>query len=317
MHTLEHTQLQQETGFPRKKLTLKLGGQSLAATVRMEHGEAMQDTSFGLTPPESRTYSPDEQYRFLVHVPGPNVANRAGEIGLPRNGAVLMTSLVSNYRTATFQGEGGIIVAEPNPTLVTGISAFDVGGEIQGGVRADLSELLTPATNSDYNQIDMKFEATRPIGVLVKRAASDGHELGSAGTNATLREYAAQHDLPVVEILVTPDTVPTEMISHQEQTQDHNRLVTVDIPYMNDHYFRVQVLHGAAYAMEDGEDTMARVMTISAYGEAPQALSLQEREKVFAGLQEALSMPESIVTQKDIDTVRRDLDRLDASRQNH
>lgn len=285
-----------------------------ALNMTREHNDMMNDL-FGLTTPESRTYGPYEDYRFMVHVVKNDVTQRAAEIGSPHGEGVLMASLVSTHHKGTFTGGGGIILAEPAPELITGVAAFDVGGNNASETRATLDELLIPASNSEYNQIDMKFEATKPIGVMIKRAMSDRHELGSASTNTQLREYAAQHNLPVVEVLVPPDTLPLELMSRWEITDDGNQLLTVDVPDTPEQYYRVQVLHGSAYGMEEGEDSMARVMKMSAYGEAPQDLAPEERQKALVGLAELLDQPKSGVTQKDIDTVNRDLDKLTKGRQ--
>lgn len=314
MHQYEHTQSSSELDRHTAENAYQLGSLSVGGTVELQKDNEMDNLSFELTEPESRTYSPYENYRFLVHVVSNDVEKRATEIGSPRGSDILMASLVSNKRTATFQGEGGIILAEPQPELVMGVAAFDIGGVNHSGSKVDFSELVTPGSNDDYNQVDMKFEATQPIGVMIKRAASDGHELGNARKNMALREYAAQRNLPVAEVLVLPDILPSKITTSWEQLEGGNRLLTVDVPDTSEQYYRIQVLHGQAYGMQADEDTMGRVMKISAYGEAPQELSPQQREKALEGLRRAAAIHESGVTKKDIDTIERDLDRLEAER---
>src|SRR5690606_7242584 len=86
----------------------------------MTSPESEVTTSFELTNPEERLYKPDEAYRFLVHVPLGDVANRGSEIGHERGNTKLMTSLISQEHQGTFLGEGGIIVAEPSVESVSG-----------------------------------------------------------------------------------------------------------------------------------------------------------------------------------------------------
>jgi hypothetical protein len=288
---------------------------ALTSTVELKDREDMNTSDFEVTTPESRTYSPYEEYKFLVHVPLGDVMARGDEIGHSRDG-VLMTSLVANTRQATFNGEGGFIVGQPPEELITGTSAFDVGGEISNGDRAAVNDLVTPASLAEYSQVDMKFEATTPTGVMIKRAADDGREIGTRSINESLRAYAEEHGLPVAEVLVLPDELITERrIRNEQLANGAGDLVTVDIPAGDDHFFRAQILHGSAYHMQEGETSAARVMKISNYAETTQELTPEDRQKVLDSLNDAVATEDG-VTQADIETVIRDTARLEQSQEN-
>lgn len=276
----------------------------------LEHKNDVMD--FGLTPPEQRMYSPYENYRFLVHVPLGDVATRGKEIGQPRDG-VLMTSLVANTRQATFNGEGGFIVGQPLDELVTGVSAFDVGGEITGGSRADAADLVAPASLAEYSQVDMTFNATQVVGVMIKRTAEDGREIGTPAINEALKAYAHKHNVPVAEIIVLPDECITERRIRSELLENgQGKLVTIDIPGDNDHFFRAQILHGAAYHMQEGETSAARVMRISNYAETTQELTTEDAQYVIDALTDATAHSGDELTSEDVNVVVRDMNRLRA-----
>lgn len=272
----------------------------------MVGGREAMDSNFNLTTPESRTYSPYEDYRFLVHVALQGVEARADEIGSDRDGR-LLTSLVSNKRSATFNGEGGIIVAQPSDELVTGVSSYDVGGENLAGTREPVENLLRSAGNSNYTQIDMHFGATKPVGVMIKRASTDGHELGSAWINRSLREYAERNELPIAEVIVLPDEGLPEDASHEVQEQgDGSSLLTITLPDTNEQYYKLQVLRGEAYHTHEGESTAARTMRITAYGETTQAVTQDELNRMLAKLRAYATESDGVITDEDVESIRRD-----------
>ncbi len=298
-----------EIDHQSKENTSMVGGAALAGVVELQQAKEKADM-FDLTTPESRTYSPYESYQFLVHVALNGVETRANEIGTDRSGK-LMTSLVSNMRAATFNGEGGIIVAQPPDELVTGIAAHDIGGENIAGTREPIANLRRAADNSDYSQVDMTFNATKPVGVMIKRASTDGHELGSAQTNKSLREYAEANGLPVAEVIVLPDEgLPTETSYERIEQDDGSELVTVILPDTKEQYYKVQVLHGEAYHMREGENTAARTMKITAYGETVQTIDEVELNKILTKLEECMVNSDGVVTNEDAVAVKRDALRL-------
>ncbi len=269
--------------------------------------------TFSLTDPEERLYTPDEVYRFLVHVPLGDVAHRASEIGHERGDTKLMTSLISNEHQGTFLGEGGILVAEPSEDSVSGVAYMDVGGEIQGDRRDNTESIIEPAAPSEYNQIDMAFDGTTPIGVLIKQSP-DGGQLGSPERNEDLIAYAEQNNLPVVIIEVQPEISTTETsVITTELPDGKGEMVTVDVPYSDTEFFRTQVLRiGEVNKVyhADGESSIARTMKVNQYGEATQELSAEDEQFIIDRLSQLLADGTERLTDKDIGTIERDLARL-------
>lgn len=301
MHDKQPADQRFENDYHGKDNALEIG--SLALHEAIESEQSMEKDTFDLTDPEQRAFSPYENYRFLVHVPLNGVDNRAAEIGTERGG-VLMTSLVSNTRTATFEGQGGIIVAQPN--AVTGSAPHDNGDEIRSGAKATVDELLRPQGNGDYNQVDMKFDSTKPVGVMIKRAASDGRELGSKRINESLKTYASRNDLPIAEVIVLPDgDMPTEAGCEVTPNADGTALLTVTVPGGDEHYYRAQVLRGSAYHTENDEAMAARIMKITAYGETFRELDPKESTDIEAALVRLLES--AAITDADMKALVREL----------
>lgn len=280
-----------------------------------ETEDAMEtvETGLRLTTPESRHYGLDEDYRFLVHVPLGNVAERGDEIGHERGDTKLMTSLISQEHQGTFLGEGGIIVAQPSEESISGIASIDVGGEIQAGRKDDIDEITAPAPPFEYNQIDMDFDGTKPIGVLIKQTP-EGEQLGSAQRNESLVAYAEEHDLQVVTIAVEPaETLTEPKIDVVELPNEQGERVTVDLPYSDSEFMRIQVLrigkHNVVYHA-NGESSIGRTMKINQYGEATQELTTDEEKVAVHKLRQFIADGEERLFDEDVATVERGLEAL-------
>ena len=241
--------------------------------------------AFDVDKPETRTYSPDEAYSFLVHVPLGDVEKRLGEIGSERGG-VLMTTLLNNERQGTFCGEGGLLLEAPDTEAIKGMSRVDCGGEISDGRMDSVDELQEPASTAEYNQIDMKFDGGKVVGVMLK-VTPDGEELGNPARNTQLREVAERHGLPIATVEVAPSSMPTEQSSTSRKFADGNSLITYDIPDGDDHFLRVDIAHGEFYH-SPGIDTVSRSMIIDQYGQVSQLLTEEQEQKIRTALSELL-----------------------------
>lgn len=242
-----------------------------------QHETETSSRVFEVSQPETRTYSPDEAYSFLVHVPLGNVEQRLGEIGSERGG-VLMTTLLNNERQGTFCGEGGLLLEAPDTEAIKGMSRVDCGGEIADGRMDSVEELQEPASTAEYNQIDMKFDGGKVVGVMLK-VTPDGNELGDPARNAQLREVAERHGLPVATVEVAPSPMPTEQSSISREFADGNSLTTYDIPDGDDRFLRVDIAHGNFYH-SPGIDTVSRSMAIDQYGQVSQLLTEEQEQKI-------------------------------------
>jgi SAM-dependent methyltransferase len=294
---------------PYPQLMAALGGISvdLAYTQPTNHTERTNQVNFELTPPESRTYNSDEPYRFLVHVPLGNIEGRMSEIGTDRGNDVLMASLVTTNHQGTFKGRGGIIVDQPKFESVIGTDAEDVGSKIPAGRFADIDSLVAPAAPFTYNQIDMNFNGTTPIGVLIKQTA-DGRELGDKNSNQALRQYAEQHNLPIVTVDVNPSTMPTEIaIKHTDFPNNTGSLDTITLPYSEDKHLRVDIrrIGNDAPAYHTDADRFARVQPINSYGEAGEAITEAQATATIKELTKLVD--ESILSPEDVVAVKRDM----------
>jgi hypothetical protein len=241
--------------------------------------------AFEVSKPETRTYSPDETYSFLVHVPLGDVEQRLGEVGSERGG-VLMTTLLNNERQGTFCGEGGLLLDAPDAKAIKGMSRVDCGGEIADGRMDSVEELQEPASTAEYNQIDMKFDGGKVVGVMLK-VTPEGKELGDPARNTQLREVAERHGLPVATVEVAPSPMPTEQSSTTREFADGNSLTTYDIPDGNDRFLRVDIAHGNFYH-SPGIDTISRSMTIDQYGQVSQSLTPEQEQKIRTTIGELL-----------------------------
>jgi len=237
------------------------------------------------TSPETRVYPRDEQYAFLVHVPLGNADARFDEIGTRRNG-VLMGSLVSNARQGTFCGEGGFILADPPSDAITGMSAVDAAGEIVDNHMDSIDTLLRPAHNADYNHIDLRFDSTQVVGVLLK-VTPDGKPLGGAARNQKLQHIAEEHHLPVATIEVEPSPMPSEISSRTTTFSKSRSVRTYDIPYSSTKFIRVDIAHGDFYH-SPASTTVSRTMLIDEYGQTNHEINTSQQEHVMSSLQPLL-----------------------------
>lgn len=242
-----------------------------------KHKTGTGSQTFEVSKPETRTYSPDERYVFLVHVPLNDIEQRFGEIGSKRGG-VLMATLLNNERQGTFCGEGGLLLEAPDTKAIMGMSRVDCGGEIADGRMDSVEELQEPASTAEYNQIDIKFDGGKVVGVMLK-VTLDDKELGDPARNAQLREVAERHDLPVATIKVTPSPMPTKQSSVTREFTDGSSLTTYDIPNSDDHFLRVDIAHGNFYH-SPGINTVSRSMTIDQYGQVSQSLTPAQEQKI-------------------------------------
>lgn len=242
-----------------------------------QHETEVGSRAFEVNKPENRTYSPDEAYSFLVRVPLGDVEKRLGEIGSERGG-VLMTTLLSNERQGTFCGEGGLLLEAPDTEAIKGMSHVDCGGEIADGRMDSVEELTEPASTAEYNQIDMKFDGGKVVGVMLK-VTPDGKELGDPARNAQLREVAERHGLPIATVEVAPSPMPTEQSSVTREFADGNSLTTYDIPDGDGSFLRVDIAHGEFYH-SPGIDTVSRSMMIDQYGQVSQLLTEEQEQKI-------------------------------------
>ena len=240
---------------------------------------------FQLTTPENRTYLPNEDYRFLVHIPLGDINTRVNEIGSDRDG-ILMTSLITNKSQGTFLGRSGIIVDQPDTESVIGSDRNDIGAEIPVGQFASIDELTRPSTPFSYNQIDMKFNGTKPIGVMIK-CKENGEPLGHANSNASLEEYARTHNLPIVRIVVEPAHVPTKQtIEKRDLTDASGTLDKITIPFDDSRFLRAEIRRmgddNAAYHTTD--QVFARVHDIDTYGDATEQITIEQQQLVIEQL---------------------------------
>jgi len=271
---------------------------------------------FNLTTPESRRYSADESYRFLVHVPLGSVERRGNEIGAKRDG-VLMTSLVNNEHQGTFQGYGCFLLTEPKEGSVMGISCIDVGAEVPAGRMDTIDSIVEPAPVWDYNQIDLQFDAVEATGVMIKYTPA-GHELGNLMTNEQLREFAKSRGLPIVEMEVTPSKVPTEVFVGVELMPDEmGSMLTINLPHTEDDFYEIKVRRKGedkeAYHAP-GTDRYAGGSLINRYGEVNQRLSEEEKASILEAVKRIVIQEEKMldprVTRDDIVALERDLNNL-------
>jgi hypothetical protein len=253
-----------------------------------------------LTKPEEKIYASDEPYTFLVHVPLGSVEQRAEEIGSDRSGQ-LAASIVSTNHQGTFNGDGGFILTDPKKEAVRGVAAIDTGGDVDGQRTASVDELTQPAPNYDYNQVNMTFDAPRVQAVMIK-CREDGSEIGDQVRNRHLKEYAIEHDLPVVRVEVHPQNTPESVdITKVRLDSTDDRLVTVSVPATEDHFFQVQVRHisktSSVYHATPGHSQVARCMKISKFGEATQRLSTKEKRRLLSELRKLVERGELTIAE--------------------
>lgn len=164
----------------------------------------------GLTEAQSEQLGPDDKYRFLITAA---VQSSPTELGtwLSGNGdgfratdRPVNTSLIDQDHNFTFAGYNGFILEPPaDGNDVVAATAHDVGssGLDMQEVVTNGDQLLAETPPTGYNQVNIK--AGKLQGVFIRKTES-GQELGREGANQELRNFAAEHGLPVVELVVKP-----------------------------------------------------------------------------------------------------------------
>lgn len=242
---------------------------------------------FGLSEPESREYGVDEEYRFLVHVPVDKIEERFSRIGPDGRGGrgVLMTTLLSNERQGTFEGQGGFILSMPSRESIRGMSSVDCGGEIRDHRMDSLEEITESTDNAEYSQIDLAYDGTIVTGVMIK-VDPEGKELGSGSINAELKKIAEEKGLPVVKVVVAPSELPTEIKTTNVEFGEDGGLTTIDVPFDSNNFIRLNIASGQFEWT--GDTTVSRTMLIDAYGQVNRNLSNEQRITVRNAIEELL-----------------------------
>jgi len=271
---------------------------------------------FNLTIPESRLYTADEDYRFLVHVPLGNIERRADEIGSPREG-VLMTSLITNHSQGTFQGYGGLIMRQPEAGKIRGMSKIDVGSEIPNGQMDTVESLTEPSDPTDYNQIDVLFDGTEVEAVLIK-LTPDGNELGRDTMNKELREFAKKNDLPVVEIEVQPmEPLKHTEVRNEVLPNNAGDMLYVTVPFEGG-VVQCRVLRAgdghSVYHELDG-NRFAGSSKINQYGEFENIFT-EDEERALVDTLLDLKTADSRIAEEDIQALQKEIKRLRREREN-
>lgn len=242
---------------------------------------------FGLTEPEAREYGVDEEYRFLVHVPVDKIEERFSRIGPDGRGGrgVLMTTLLSNERQGTFEGQGGFILSMPSRESIRGMSSVDCGGEIRDHRMDSLEEITESTDNAEYSQIDLAYDGTSVTGVMIK-VDPEGKELGSGAINAELKRIAEERGLPVARVVVAPSELPTEIKTTDVKFGENGGLTTIDVPFDSNNFIRLNIATGQFEWTRD--TTVSRTMLIDAYGQVNRNLSNEQRIAVRNAIEELL-----------------------------
>lgn len=266
--------------------------------VMISNQKSSNTVLFELSHPENKTYTPGDHYLFLVHVPLGDVEQRYNEIGSKRDG-VLMASLLNEQRQGTFCGEGGFLLASPRTGSVKGMSRVDTGGEIADNHMDSLSDLLAPATNAEYNQIDIDFDGSKVVGVMLKKTPG-GETLGMRQKNEQLRELANRHQLPIAFVEVTASAMPNSVSSTTREFARGSTLATYTIPYGSHSFLKVDVAHGDFYH-SPGVGIISRSMVIDAYGQTSQELTEAQRQRIRQEL--SLLQAREIITEQEMKAV--------------
>ncbi len=224
---------------------------------------------------ESRRYSSNEQYRFLVHtvlddpegafnyLSGSQPSGFRLESGKPLN-----CSLIDQVHTATFEGAAGFII-QPTEKIadIIGVWSSDVAIDMQTKNRVTMTgDALLSATNQgEYNQIHLK--AGKIVGIFIRVIADTGEELGFPNTNKSLRKLAAQQDLPVVEIAVSPRRIIEAEPFIQSLDSGNSRLYQIILPH-NGYEYKIDVVKkfkGQDISFVDAKGFAMRVAKIDCY----------------------------------------------------
>ncbi len=230
-------------------------------------------SDFGLTEPEPGRYEQGKPFRFLVHVPLGELDRRFEEIGSERDG-ILMASLIDESHPDTFEGRGGFLLAQPAPEGIRGTWNTDAAA-VTHEERTSAEQTLSETRPLDYNEVDLNFDATRVVGVCL-RVRPDGTRIGPNVHNTWLEQVAKERNLPVVEVVVPPRELPTEVGVIDEQLPDRrSSMKTYNIPNDSQSMYRVQVASFAEGANPyfTSEDKAVRAMKIDQYGEVERKLS--------------------------------------------
>jgi len=119
------------------------------------------------------------------------------------------TSLIDQDHSWTFEGNNGFILEPPvNPDDVIAARPHDFASNdlISQPIEQNAEELLSATSPEGYNQITIC--SGKLAGVFIK-FSPDGAELGDPVKNQQLREFAQEHDVPLVEIEVEPQELRT------------------------------------------------------------------------------------------------------------
>lgn len=253
---------------------------------------------FELTEPEDdRTYISKVSYSFLVHEPLGDVEKRYSEIGEDID-RVLMASLVNQGRQGTFCGEGGLILSSPTAEAVKGMSSVDCGGEIASDRHDSLEDMKTPAERTEYNQIDMKWDGVKVVGVMLK-VNPKGEELGNKNRNEELRKIAEKNDLSIIKVEASYTKIPDKVSRREVDFGGGKNIATLDIPYSDDQFLRVDIAHGQFYHSEG--DTVARSQSIDCYGQVNQKLTEDQRQQIIDQLSQLVKT--GTIYEKDLKAV--------------
>lgn len=273
---------------------------------------------FGLSQPENKTYTLSDRFRFLVHVVGGSSHASPIERGSEINSghsvqygeqARLLASLVADNRKGTFFGQGGFILDQPKGGSVYGMQARDYGGQNEDGTMASLETLLADAPADEYSQIDLSFDATKVIGVMIK-IRNDGSELGRPSVNAQLRQFAEEHSLPItlIEMDKTVDvTQDTEEVHAMKDA--YGEMLTIKMPLTEQRMMQVDVrrigVMGGNYNTESKTvEHMTRIQRVDAYGEADQDLTSEEEAYALGVLQARALDDRSQLTAADLKAIQ-------------
>lgn len=178
-----------------------------------------------------------ESFRFLVTAA---VQAHPRELGTWLDGAgagfqatnrPVNTSLIDQDHPWTFEGHNGFIIKPPlDPDDVIAARPHDFASNDLHAqpIEQNADELLAATSPKGYNQITIR--SGKLAGVFIK-LASDGTELGDPVKNQQLREFAQEHDAPVVEIEVEPQELHAGPVSMDRlPANSGNQLWKISIP---------------------------------------------------------------------------------------
>ena len=229
-----------------------------------------------LSKPESRRYSSNEQYRFLVHTVLDDPEGAFGYLSGRQpsgfrleSGKPLNCSLIDQAHTATFEGAAGFIIQPTKEVAdILGVWSGDVAIDMQtkNGTTMTGDALLAATNQGEYNQVHLKVGKIE--AVFVRVAADTGEELGFPNTNKILRKLAVQQGLPVVEIAVSsrPIVEATPLIKEPLNT-GRGMLYQIVLP-CNGYEYKIDVvkqLRGQDISFVDAKGFAMRMAKIDVY----------------------------------------------------